>query len=135
MSCEKISIEEFLGGGYAPPIDLSTIPEFQEVINDDGQIDKRTRQVANGEWLDIPFPNIENIISSLLNITESEFILRVEFNTISIFYDTYGSKHPEFKQLLIQYILNANEDKNVDKARELKSIIMQFIADKMNNNK
>ena len=136
MSSKKMSIEEFLGGGYAPPIDLSIIPDFQEnVQNDELCIDKRTRQVANGEWLDRPFPNIENIISSLLNITESEFILRVEFNTISIFYDTHGSNHPEFKQLLIQYVRNANEGKNVEKAQELKSIIMQFIADKMNNAK
>jgi len=136
MSCEKISIEQFLRDGYAEPIDLSTIPDFQEKVhNDELPIDKRTRQVANGEWSDRLFPDIGNIIPSLLNITEPEFILKDEFNTISIFYDTYGSNHPEFKQLLIQYVQNANEEKNPDKAQELKSIIMQFIADKMNNGK
>ena len=136
MSCKKISIEEFLGGGYAPPIDLSTSPDFQErVQNDDQPIDKRTRQVANGEWLNRPLSIRENILYVLLNITEPEFILKDEFNTISIFYDTYSNNHPEFKQLLIQYVRNANEDKNVEKAQMLKSIIMQFIADKMNNSK
>jgi hypothetical protein len=136
MSCEKISIEEFLRDGYAEPIDLSTIPDFQEKVqNDELPIDKRTRQVANGEWSDRLFPDIGNIIFSLLNITEPEFILKDEFNTISIFYDTYGSNHPDFKELLIQYLRNTNEDKDVEKARMLKSIIMQFIADKMNNGK
>ena len=132
-----MSIEEFLTGSYAPPIDLSTIPDFQEKVqNDDLHIDKQhTRQVANGEWLNRPFPNIRDIISSLLNITEPEFILKDEFNTISIFYDTNGNNDHEFKELLIQYVQNANEEKNVEKARMLKSIIMQFIADKMNNSK
>ena len=135
MSCEKISIEEFLGGGYADPIDLSKIPDFQEnVQNDDQPIDKRTRQVANGEWSDRLFPDIGNIIFSLLNITDPEFILKDEFNTISIFYDTRGNNHPEFKDFLIEDVQNANEGKNIEKARMLKAIIMKFIADKMNGN-
>ena len=130
------SIEDFLKSSYAEPIDLSTIPDFQEKIqNHEVPIDKRTRQTANGEWLNKPLSITENILYVLLNITESEFILKDEFNTISIFYDINGNNHPEFKQLLIQYVQNANEGKNIDKARELKSIIMRFIADKMNNSK
>jgi len=132
-----MSIEEFLTGSYAPPIDLSTIPDFQEKVqNDDLHIDKQhTRQVANGEWLNRPFPNIRDIISSLLNITEPEFILKDEFNTISIFYYTHGNNYPEFKDLLDQYVRNAHNERNIEKAQELKEIIMKFIAERMNNSK
>ena len=127
---KNISIEEFLEGSYAEPIDLSMIPDFQEVINDEEHIDKRSRQTAD----QLP-DNKDGILYDLLNIVHPDFNLREEFNTISIFFHTYDSIYHEFKQLLIEYAINANEEKNVDKARELKTIIMQFIADKMNNGK
>jgi hypothetical protein len=124
---KNISIKEFLEGSYAEPIDLSTITEFQEVKTNEEHIDKRSRQVANGEWL-----NNDSIIFDLLNITEPIFNLRDEFNTISIFLNTNITKYPEFKDFLNEYIHNANVEKNAEKALALKSTIMQFIADKMN---
>ncbi len=121
------SIEEFLKESYSQPIDLSTIPAFENVkIEGD---EKRSRQVADGEWL-----NNDSIVFELLNITEPIFNLRDEFNTISIFWNTNGTKYPEFKELLVQYIHNATFEKNTEKALALKLIIMQFIADKMNGN-
>ena len=127
---KDISIEEFLEGSYAEPIDLSTITEFQEVKNNEEHIDKRSRQVANGEWL-----NNDSIIFDLLNITEPIFNLRDEFNTISIFWHSNNERYPEFKELLDKYVDNTNGEKNFEKAQEIKAIIMQFIADKMNNGK
>jgi len=104
------SIEDILGNSYTEPIDLSTI--HNEI-----------------------FQNKDDILYDLLNITHPDFNLRNEFNTISIFFDTNNIKYPEFKKLLTEYVNNFNNQQSIEKAIDLKAIIMQFIADKMNNRK
>jgi len=131
--CSRNTIEEFLGGGYAEPIDLSTIDN--SIVNNDNSINnndepfqKRSRQTA-----DQIIDEKDGILYDILNITHPFFNLRDEFNTISIFFSSNNDKHPEFKQLLVQYVSNAVTTQDIKKAIELKTIIMQFIADKLNN--
>ena len=121
--------KDFLGIDI-PPIDLSKMPDFK----DDEKTDniKRSRQVADGAYYD----NLrkDGILYSLLDI-EYPFNIHDEYNTISSFWNNNSEKYPQFKDLLDQYLRNTNEEKNIEKAQELKSIIMKFIADKMNNSK
>ena len=126
--CSRNTIEEFLGGGYADPIDLSTIDD--SIINNnnnDEPSQKRSRQTA-----DQIFNQKDGILYDILNITHPFFNLRDEFNTISTFFSLNNDKYPEFKQLLVQYVSNAVTTQDIKKAIELKTIIMQFIADKTN---
>lgn len=124
------NIEQFLGGGYAEQIDLSKIDNsiINNNINNDTPFPKISRQTA-----DQIFEQKENgILYDLLNITDPFFNLRMEYDTISIFFHTYSNMYPEFKPLLVLYVNNAFNEKNMEKAIEIKKIIMQFIADKMN---
>ena len=119
--------KDFLGRDI-PPIDLSKMPDFKGDERTDNI--KRSRQVADGAH----YNNLrkDSILYSLLDI-EYPLNIHDEYNTISSFWNNNSEKYPEFKDLLDQYVRNANEGKNVEKAEELKSIIMQFIAGKMNN--
>ena len=121
--------KDFLGIDI-PPFDLSKMPDFKSDEKTDNI--KRSRQVADGAH----YNNLckDSILYSLLDI-EYPLNIHDEYNTISSFWNNNSEKYPEFKDLLDQYVRNANEEKNVEKARMLKSIIMQFIADKMNNSK
>ena len=121
--------KDFLGIDI-PPIDLSKMPDFKSDEKTDNI--KRSRQVADGAH----YNNLckDSILYSLLDI-EYPLNIHDEYNTISSFWNNNSEKYPQFKDLLDQYVRNANEEKNVEKARMLKSIIMQFIADKMNNSK
>lgn len=121
------SIEQFLGGGYAEPIDLSKIDN--SIINNNNiPFPKISRQTAN----QIVEQKEDGILYDILNITDPFFNLRMEYDTISSFFHHYNNMYPEFKPLLVLYVNNAFNEKNMEKAIEIKKIIMQFIADKMN---
>ncbi len=121
------TIEQFLGGGYAEPIDLSKIDN--SIINNDNiPFPKISRQTAD----QIVEKKEDGILYDILNITDPFFNLRMEYDTISSFFHHYNNMYPEFKPLLVLYFNNAFNEKNMEKAIEIKKIIMQFIADKMN---
>ena len=125
------TIEHFLGGGYAEPIDLSKIDNSiinNNINNDNIPFPKISRQTAD----QIFEQKEDGILYDLLNITDPFFNLRMEYDTISNFVHTYSNIYPEFKPLLVLYVNNAFNEKNMEKALEIKKIIMQFIADKMN---
>lgn len=121
------TIDQFLGNGYAEPIDLSKIDN--SIINNDNiPFPKISRQTAD----QIVEKKEDGILYDILNITDPFFNLRMEYDTISSFFHHYNNMYPEFKPLLVLYVNNAFNEKNMEKAFEIKKIIMQFIADKMN---
>jgi hypothetical protein len=119
--------KDFLGRDI-PPIDLSKMPDFKGDEKTDNI--KRSRQVADGAYYDNMHK--DGILYSLLDI-EYPFNIHDEYNTISSFWNNNSEKYPQFKDLLDQYVRNAHNERNIERAKELKKIIMQFIADKMNN--
>ncbi len=121
------TIDQFLGGGYTEPIDLSKIDN--SIINNNNiPFPKISRQTAD----QIVEKKEDGILYDILNITDPFFNLRMEYDTISSFFHHYNNMYPEFKPLLVLYFNNAFNEKNMEKAFEIKKIIMQFIADKMN---
>ena len=120
--------KDFLGIDI-PPIDLSKMPDFKGDERTDNI--KRSRQVADGAH----YNNLckDSILYSLLDI-EYPLNIHDEYNTISSFWNNNSEKYPQFKDLLDQYVRNAHNERNIEKAQELKAIIMKFIADKMNGN-
>ena len=122
--------KDFLGIDIPPPIDLSKMPDFKGDEKTDNI--KRSRQVADGAH----YNNLckDSILYSLLDI-EYPLNIHDEYNTISSFWDNNNEKYPEFKDLLDQYVRNAHNERNIEKAQDLKEKIMDFISRKMNNGK
>lgn len=122
------TIDQFLGNGYAEPIDLSKIDN--SIINNNNiPFPILSRQTAN----QIVEQKEDGILYDILNMPEPFLnLLRIEYNTISSFFHNYNNMYPEFKPLLVLYVNNAFNEKNMEKAIEIKKIIMEFITDKMN---
>ena len=124
------TIEQFLGNGYAEPIDLSKIDNsiINNDINNNIPFPKISRQTAD----QIVEKKEDGILYDILNITDPFFNLRMEYDTISSFFHHYNNIYPEFKPLLVLYVNNAFNEKSMEKAFEIKKNIMEFITDKMN---
>ena len=123
------TIEQFLGNGYAEPIDLSKIDNsiINNDINNNIPFPKISRQTAD----QIVEKKEDGILYDILNITDHFFNIRMEYDNSSFFHH-YNNIYPEFKPLLVLYVNNAFNEKSMEKAFEIKKNIMEFITDKMN---
>ena len=112
------TIEQFLGNGYAEPIDLSKIDNsiINNDINNNIPFPKISRQTAD----QIVEKKEDGILYDILNITDPFFNLRMEYDTISSFFHHYNNIYPEFKPLLVLYVNNAFNEKSMEKAFEIK---------------
>ena len=124
------TIEQFLGNGYAEPIDLSKIDN--SIINNDINNNIPYRKISRQTADQIVEKKEDGILYDILNITDPFFNLRMEYDTISSFFHHYNNIYPEFKPLLVLYVNNAFNEKSMEKAFEIKKNIMEFITDKMN---